>query len=350
MRESRLRSRQRNGITRYYANIDGQQIQLGTKKGAAEKKLKERLNGRARLTGPNPPVAELIDKFLAWSAKNNEPGTYAWYSLHLGHFKAFLPGGLRLAQLKRFHLTNWLGEQYPGTSANYRNGAGRCAKRAIQWCENEQLIEIRSPLAKTKLPEPERRELTIDANEWAALLKLLDNRRGHNYDDFRDFLTVIWETGCRPFEARIVEAKHFDRTNRCWRFPTKLSKGKKRQRIVYLTDAAFAITQRRALKYPDGPIFRQQSGEAWDKNAIRCKFRRLKAKLALPELCCYTLRHSFATRMLQAGVDSHIVAKLMGHTSTRMLEQRYSHIDSKPGFLLGMLNRANTLENQAASI
>ena len=342
MRESQLRSRVRNGKTRFYANVDGEQVQLGIKKGAAEKKLKELLLSKPRQIGPNPRVEELIDKFLAWSAKNNEPGTYAWYKLHLDHFKAFLPSGLHLAQLKRFHLTNWLSERYPGTSSNYRNGAGRCAKRAIQWCEDEQLIEVRSPLAKAKLPEPERRELTIEETQWQALLKLLENRWGHNYDDFRDFLTVVWETGCRPFEARIVEARYFDRTNRCWRFPTKRSKGKKRQRIVYMTDEACLITERRALKYPDGPIFRQENGKPWDKNAIRCKFRRLKEKLGLPELCSYTLRHSFATRMLQAGVDSHVVAKLLGHTSTRMLEQRYSHIDSKPGFLLGVLNRANS--------
>ena len=341
MRESCLRSRVRNGKTRFYASVDGEQIQLGTTKGAAEKKLKELLNGRPKQTGPNPRVEELVDKFLAWSAKNNEPGTYGWYKRHLDHFKAYLPGGLRLAQLKRFHLTNWLGEQYPGTSANYRNGAGRCAKRAIQWCEDEQLIEVRSPLAKAKLPTPERRELTIDENQWRALLKLLENRWGHNYDDFRDLLTVIWETGCRPFEARIVEARFFDRVNRCWRFPTKMSKGKKRQRVVYLTDEAYAITERRALTQPEGPIFRQEKGGPWDKNAARCKFRRLKDKLALPELCSYTLRHSFATRMLQAGVDSHVVAKLLGHTSTRMLEERYSHIDSKPGFLLGVLKQAD---------
>ena len=227
MRESQLRSRVRNGKTRFYASVNGEQVQLGPKKGAAEKQLKELLNGRPKQIGPNPRVEELIDKFLTWSAKNNEPGTYAWYKLHLDHFKAFLPSGLHLAQLKRFHLTNWLSERYPGTSANYRNGAGRCAKRAIQWCEDEQLIEVRSPLAKAKLPEPERRELTIDETQWQALLKLLENRWGHNYDDFRDFLTVIWETGCRPYEARIVEAKFFDRANRCWRFPTKLSKGKK---------------------------------------------------------------------------------------------------------------------------
>lgn len=342
MRESRLRSRERNGKTRYYAQVGGQQLQLGTKKGHAEKRLKELLQSRPRQTGPNPRVEDLVATFLAWSAKNNEPGTYGWYKSHLDNFKAFLPSGLRLTQLKRFHLTNWLSECYAGMSANYRNAAGRCAKRAIQWCEDEQLIEVRSPLAKAKLPEPERRELTIDEPQWQTLLNLLENRWGHNYDDFREFLTVIWETGCRPFEARIVEARYFDSTNRCWRFPTKLSKGKKRQRIVYLTDEAYAITERRALKYPVGPIFRQQDGGPWDKNAIRCKFRRLKDKLGLPELCSYTLRHSFATRMLQAGVDSHVVAKLMGHTSTRMLEQRYSHIDCKPGFLLGVLNRAAT--------
>ena len=107
-------------------------------------------------------------------------------------------------------------------------------------------------------------------------------------------------------------------------------------------DEAYSITERRALKHPEGPIFRQEHGDPWDKNSVRCKFRRLKEKLGLPELCSYTLRHSFATRMLQASVDSHVVAKLMGHTSTRMLEQRYSHIDSKPGFLLGVLNGANT--------
>ena len=349
MRQSRLRSRERNGQTRYYASIDGQQVQLGTKKGAAEKRLKELLNSRPRQSGPNPPTDELIDKFLAWSANNNEPGTYGYYKGHLDSFKAFLPSGLRLKHLKRFHLTNWLSERYAGTSANYRNAAGRCAKRAFQWAEDEQLIEVRSPLAKAKLPEPERRELTIDEGQWLALLKLLENRHGHNFDDFRDFLTAIWETGCRPFEARIVEARFFDRTNRCWRFPTKLSKGKKRQRVVYLTDVAFAITERRALKYPDGPIFRQQNGTPWDKNAVRCKFRRLKEKLGLPELCSYTLRHSFATRMLQAGVDSHIVAKLMGHTSTRMLEQRYSHIDTKPGFLLGMLNQAATIASSGVA-
>ena len=257
MRESQLRSRVRNGKARYYAHVAGQQVQLGTKKGPAEQRLKELLQTQTQAIGPESPVRELIDKFLGWSEKNNEPRTFDWYKPHFDHFKEFLPSGLRLAHLRRFHLTNWLSECYAGTSANYRNGAGRCAKRALQWAEDEQIIETRSPLAKAKLPDPERRELFIDESQWRELLRLLENRCGNNFDDFRDFLTVIWETGCRPYEARIIEARYFDWAGRCWRFPTKMSKGKKRQRIVYLTDEALAITERRALKYPEGPIFRQ---------------------------------------------------------------------------------------------
>ena len=33
MRESQLRSRVRNGKTRFYANVNGEQVQLGSKKG-----------------------------------------------------------------------------------------------------------------------------------------------------------------------------------------------------------------------------------------------------------------------------------------------------------------------------
>ncbi len=36
MRESCLRSRVRNGKTRFDANVNGEQVQLGIKKGAAE--------------------------------------------------------------------------------------------------------------------------------------------------------------------------------------------------------------------------------------------------------------------------------------------------------------------------
>ncbi len=328
-----------NGSITYYAQIGRKQVGLGTDPVEAKRQFGELLAGQTpKGRTPNPPVKWLINEFLAWSKKNCEAGTHEWYRGHLEDFRDFV-GPLNLIDLKRHEVTRWLDRRYSGLSANYRHGAVRSVKRVFKWAEDEDLIE-RSPLAKVKLLTPENRELYITKAQWSDLLKLLENKAGKKYDDLRDYLTVIWETGCRPQEARMVEAKFIDRANRRWVFPIKKSKGKKRQRVVYQTDAAFAITERLAAEHPTGPIFRTSRGEAWDKNKVRCRFRRLQEKMGIPQLCAYTLRHSWATVQLEAGMDRHIVAKLMGHTSTLMLESRYSHIESNAGFLSDCLNRS----------
>jgi integrase len=48
----------------------------------------------------------------------------------------------------------------------------------------------------------------------------------------------------------------------------------------------------------------------------------------------YDLRHSFVTRKLRAGVDSHIVAALVGHKDTRMIDSVYSHVADDANFML----------------
>ena len=39
-----------------------------------------------------------------------------------------------------------------------------------------------------------------------------------------------------------------------------------------------------------------------------------------------TLRHAFATYILEAGVDAGTAAKLMGHTDTSMIHRHYQHV------------------------
>jgi integrase/recombinase XerC len=128
--------------------------------------------------------------------------------------------GLRVGKLKRYDVTRWVDENYLNDSANYRCGAVRAVKRVFQWAVDEEII-LYSPVAKIKLPATEHRELAIDVATWNRLLTLLENKAGKNFDDFRDLLTVIWDTGCRPIEARSVEARWFDRAFRRWVFPVQ---------------------------------------------------------------------------------------------------------------------------------
>lgn len=51
------------------------------------------------------------------------------------------------------------------------------------------------------------------------------------------------------------------------------------------------------------------------------------AKLGLQPLCANDLRRTFCSWLKQAGVDSMIVAELMGHSSTRMIELVYGRLD-----------------------
>ena len=71
-------------------------------------------------------------------------------------------------------------------------------------------------------------------------------------------------------------------------------------------------------------------GKPWTRNAIRCRFRNLRAKLPhLKGVVSYTYRHSFVTDALENGVGVAQVAELLGHTSTDMVMQHYQHLREK---------------------
>ncbi|MGM0487241.1 MAG: site-specific integrase [Planctomycetota bacterium] len=55
----------------------------------------------------------------------------------------------------------------------------------------------------------------------------------------------------------------------------------------------------------------------------------------------YTFRHSFATRMLEKGLDPLTVAILFGHQNPAMLSVTCQHLAHNPKFLLEQVRRAS---------
>jgi site-specific recombinase XerD len=93
------------------------------------------------------------------------------------------------------------------------------------------------------------------------------------------------------------------------------------------------------LKWPEGRMFRNTKGRPWTKDAVNCRFERLKEKLGT-RYCLYLFRHSFATRMLESGLDGLTVALLLGHANPAMLSTTYQHLSHNPGHLLEQLRNA----------
>lgn len=55
-------------------------------------------------------------------------------------------------------------------------------------------------------------------------------------------------------------------------------------------------------------------------------FLNARKAAGMPWITFHDLRRSTATSMLSAGVPLHVISKLLGHSSTRVTEARYAHL------------------------
>lgn len=285
-------------------------------------------------------VIQVLDTFLDWVKANKAEKTYTWHKNHIQAFCDDIPRTLTIDQLKPFHLTRIMDAQTWAPST--KNGFGRSVQRAIRWANRQGIID-RNPIAFVEKPGCEAREVVVSPEEFEKLLASARDQA------FRDVLITAWETGCRAQELTKVEARHVDLANNRWIFKIRESKGKKRVRTVYLTERAAEITRRLVKRYPTGRLFRNEDDEPWQKDTINQRFSRRK-KLMGQKLCLTHLRHSFATRMLLAGIDALTVATWLGHSDTSMLSRVYGHLAQSPDYLHQRLRQASSGENPAVTV
>ncbi len=339
--------------------------------------------------GPGPTVPEVLDKYLDWCEKHREPRTFEWYRDHLQSFLLSLPAPatMPVADLRPFHVVEWA-DKHPGWSPAYRRGAIVAAQRPFNWAEELGYIAS-NPVKKIKKPQPQRRETHATAEDFATLLA----RFGEG-DPFRDLLTFAWHSGCRPQEARHIEVRHVHLPGGCIVIPKEEAKGKRRPRVILLHGPALEIVTRLASRRPEGKLFRNEDGRPWTRFAVANRFDRLhlalgiealkEAGVAVPplprfdrrkyadeaqlaaaraehrlklrerrkqvlrlarehgrKLAAYDLRHGFAQRLLERGVNHLAVAELLGHSTGRMVAETYSHMNRATAHLQDALRKAD---------
>lgn len=316
----------------WFVTIDGKQVNLGIDKESAYKKFHEIMASPALLSSSKHPLLSVIfDDFLEWTHKHREPATYETSKRRLQSFLDALPSGLTALDLKPYHVQHWLDSHPTWTSTTARSNVST-AQRAINWAVKMGYLSA-NPIAFIEKPPAESRERVVTSSEFQRILAVVADQ------EFADLLNVHWESGCRPQESFRVESKFVDLKNARWVFPVKKSKGKRKPRIVYLNDMALSITRRRMEKCPEGPIFRNTRGRPWNKDSVNCRFDRIKAKIGM-RYCLYLFRHSFATRMLESGLDALTVALLLGHSNPATLSTTYQHLAHNPKHLLNQLKKA----------
>jgi len=262
-----------------------------------------------------------------------EVKTYWWYRKFLQSFCDLL-GGIPALDIKPLHVTAWLDAHPKWTTG--RRCAVICVKRAYNWAEGEGILNA-NPMKKVKKPSPVRRERVLTEEEWRQINATVRDQQ------FRDFLFALRESGARPGEVRRVTAANINFELGVWLLAHhKTRKKTGLPRVIYMTTPLAELCKRLVVKWPTGPIFRgPRGGKPLSRNGVRCRFRRLRAKLPhLKGVISYTVRHSYATDALERGVPVATVAELMGHSDTKMLAQHYNHLSEKRKHLADAANRA----------
>lgn len=323
---------------RWYVQLSGKQINLGADKDEAFRRYYDVMADSKKPVPPvvvpkDPPLVTVLDAFLDWCRSHRELRTFEAYKERIQSFLDFLPDKTILARtLRPYDLQQWV-DSHPDWNPGMKRGRLQAMQRALNWAVKQGLLG-RSPVAYLEKPPPGKRENVIDFSTYQLMLRLTATQ------EFRDLLTVGWETGCRPQEIWRVEKRHLDLQGKRWVFPQQEAKGKRKIRIVYLTEVALAVCQRLALKHPTGSLFRNSDGLPWNRHASSCVFLRMKKHLK-KKYALVDFRHTFVQRSLKAGVDPVTLSFLLGHADTSQLARTYAHLDQDAGHLRDALRKAN---------
>lgn len=304
----------------WHVQIDGKQHNLHTDdKAEAEIKFHELM-----LERPEPHSSEqlvvILDKFLEW-VQVEQPRSYSWYAGYIQSFVDVHPK-LLASELKPIHVEEW------ASQGKAKRAKITAMKRALNWAAEMQIIPY-SPIAKMRRPASGVRTDIVSEAEFQELLSKINDAC------FRDLLDFSMETGCRPQEAKAVEDRHVDFDKSCFVLHYTEAK-KEKTRVVFLTDRAVELLRN---NWKEGIIFRNSRGTPWTANAVRCRFKRLEEKVGR-RYCQYLFRHSWITQKLRAGVDSHIVARLAGHSDTKMIDRVYSKVAEDHKYMLEQARRS----------
>ena len=109
-------------------------------------------------------------------------------------------------------------------------------------------------------------------------------------------------------------------------------KGRKDRRVYLCTDAAELLREGLTLRpqgVPDDKVFwnRKRPQVALTDKAIQKKMERL-AKAVGVEASCHSLRHTFASNLLENGAELIAIKDLLGHASVTA-SQRYARLSNQ---------------------
>lgn len=305
----------------------GRQVRRSTE--VTDKKLAERIYHKllgdiaegkwfAREPGADKTVRELLERYLQeHSARNKAPSTYRSDQCVVAHLiKAF--GDLTLPELRPALLAEHKGRRRAaGASPKTINGeltllghAFQLAIKEWEWVRDNPVRRV----SKERVYNLRERWLTLDEEQRllaAAPIWL------------REILLFAIHTGLRQSEILNLQWPQVDLFRRTI---TLLEQKNGSVDTLPMNGHAMEVLKARAKvrSLKTGFVFFNGAGNRMDARDLLRAFYPTMRKAGIERFRFHDLRHTFATRLVQAGVDLYAVQKL-GRWKTMSMVMRYAH-------------------------
>lgn len=179
----------------------------------------------------------------------------------------------------------------------------------------DQEFSEKIPLAKKGLNLP----VVIGKEEVQAMLRITKNQK------HKLVLGLLYYAGLRLDEVRKLKWQALDIARKI--IHIKKSKGN-RDRVVFLHERLKQLLDENGIR-KEGFILFSERGSVYNERSIQQIVKNAAKKTEIgKKVTPHTLRHSFATHLLEAGADIRYIQKLLGHKDLKTT-QIYTHVANK---------------------
>ncbi len=276
-------------------------------------------------------ISENVDQFLAFmESRGRSKNTVINYRVDLEQFREYLlrqdisdVSGID-SQSVRVYLSNIIGFGIAKSSAARKLSAVR---GFIRWLSSREILEygVAAGLKGPKLPLFLPRALSFEETE-KLLVEGPEN--GKHYQRDRLILELLYGSGLRVSELIDLNWENIETDQRMIRV---LGKGSK-ERLVPFGQSVKKLLEDWSLlskEGPKGPLFVSEKGaERLTVRTVHRLVQRAALRVGIYGVSPHTLRHCFATHLLERGAPLRVVQELLGHESIAAT-QRYLSITAE---------------------
>lgn len=297
------------------------------------------------------PLQALIGRYLAHLADERglSAHTLRGYGSDLDRFVAFLAGdflarpaeALAPEDLDRLAVRSFVASLAGAGLARTSQGRALSAVRGLLRYAVREGVLPASPARGVRTPKaPKTLPRHLRPGEIESLLEAADDPAVRSSEALgrrdRAILELLYATGLRVGELTGLDWPDLDLSARVLR---TLGKGGKERMVPFGREAERALRAWLAAwpevregagaaeRPEEEPVFLNHRGGRLSERSVRRLIDRAVAAAALATgVHPHTLRHTFATHLLEAGADLRSIQELLGHASLSTT-QRYTHLD-----------------------